>query len=215
MNKICSLVVLYKGKELTQEAHDAIVTVLLTRGIIESTDDVQIRYYDSEGIADAIIANEHKEESNSNDAVKLHFVTGPHKLQVLKFLKEHFNICIKEAKEAVDTGVITVNSIDYPVVLKGLCKLGGYAKDLSDDIALQQAIIYINERYPNAHLDKSFSSTLIKDVLRTKDDSNEFSIALTESVRLISNASQEECVSFGLYPTLYGAVCVAYKVLTL
>ena len=214
MNKICSLVVLYKGKELTQEAHDAIVTVLLTRGIIESTDDVQIRYYDSEGIADAIIANEHKEESNNNNTVKLHFVTGPNKLQVVKFLKNHFHLDIKEAAEAANTGVITVNSIDYPAVLKGLCKLGGYAKDLSDDIALQQAVIYINERYPNAHLDKSFLSTLIKDILIAKDDSNEFSIALIESARLISNASQEECVSYGLYPTLYGTICVAYNVLT-
>ena len=125
MNKICSLVVLYKGKELTQEAHDAIVTVLLTRGIIESTDDVQIRYYDSEGIADAIIASEHKEEVNDNKSITLHFVPGPNKLQVVKFLKEHFHITLKEAKDAADVGVITVKSIDYPSVLKGLCKAGG------------------------------------------------------------------------------------------
>lgn len=214
MNKICSLVVLYKGKELTQEAHDAIVTVLLTRGIIESTNDVQIRYYDSEGIADAIIANEHKESSNENKTVTLHFVAGSSKLQVVKFLKEHFHIGLKEAKDAADAGVITVNSIDYPVVLKGLCKAGGYAKDLSDDIALQQAIIYINERYPNAYLDKTFLPTLIKDILKAKDNSNEFSIALIESVRLISNASKEECVSYGLYSHLYGTICVACNVLT-
>lgn len=213
MSKICSLVVLYNGRELTQEAHDAIVTALLCRGLIDTIDDIQIRYYDGESIADAILANEHKEESNNNNTVTLHFVPGSNKLQVVKFLKEYFHIGLKEAKEATDMGVITVNSIDYPVVLKGLCKAGGYAKDLSDDIALQQAVIYINERYPNAHLDKDFLARLIKDELDAKNSDTDYDVALIKSIEIIGTNSCNDCYHYGLNTSTFSKVNIAYNVL--
>ena len=58
MNKICCLTVLYNGRELTQDAHDALVLTLIGNGIITNTDDVTIVYKDSEAIANAVLAAE-------------------------------------------------------------------------------------------------------------------------------------------------------------
>ena len=58
MSKICSLTVLYNGRELTQAAHDALVLTLIGNGIIANTDDVTIVYKDAESISDAILAAE-------------------------------------------------------------------------------------------------------------------------------------------------------------
>jgi ribosomal protein L7/L12 len=215
MSKICSLVVLYKGRELTQEAHDAIVTVLLSRGIINIPDDVQIRYYDGESIADAILANEHKQQNASSESeTEIHFVSNDGgKLKIVKLFKDEFNLELREAREIVDRGVIRIKNINYPIFLKNLYRVGARAVNLDSEHALMQAVIYINERYPNAHMGKKFLSTLIKDVLDAKDSSNAFSIALIESIRLISNAQLEECEVYGLNKTIYGNVCVAYNVL--
>lgn len=215
MSKICSLVVLYNGRELTQEAHDAIVTVLLSRGIIDTSDDVQIRYYDGESIADAILANEHKQQNISRDSeTEIHFVSnGGEKLKIVKLFKDEFNLGLKEAKEIVDKGVIRIKDINYPIFLRDLCRVNARAINLDNEHALMQAVIYINERYPNAHNDKNFLSTLIRDVLEAKDSSNEFSIALIESIRLVSNAQLAECEVYGLNKIVYGNVCVAYDVL--
>ena len=215
MSKICSLVVLYKGRELTQEAYDGIVTVLLFHGIINIPNDVQIRYYDGESIADAILANEHKKQNISNDSeTEIHFVfNNESKLKVVKLFKDEFNLGLKEAKEVVDNGVIRIKGINYPIFLKNLYRVGARAVNLDSEHALMQAIIYINERYPNAHMDKDFLSTLIRDVSEAKDSDNAFSIALIESIRLISNAQLEECEVYGLHKVVYANVRLANKVL--
>lgn len=215
MNRVCALIVLYLGRELSETDAESIVSKMQNIGLIERPTDATLVYKDADSIAKAIIAQEEYDEKNSNDATILHFVVPEgKKLQTMKFLKEEFNLGIAKAREAVDTGCIIVEHPNYDSILKGFCKIGVRATGLDDDIALQQAVIYINERYPNAHMDKNFLSTFIKDVLDAKDRHDDFSLALIESVRLISNASQEECVNYGLYPTLYGNICVAHNVLT-
>lgn len=214
MNKVCALVILYNGREMEADDADMIAKQLESLGIIvDSHRDLTMIYKDADAIAKAIIAQEEHRVKQPGSTIKFVIPEGK-KLQTVKFLKEEFHLELARAKEVADAGYIVVANPNYDSILKGFCKIGVRAINLSDDIALQQAVIYINERYPNAHLDKTFLSALIKDILRAKDDSNEFSIALIESVRLISNASQEECVSYGLYPNLYGTICVAYNVLT-
>ena len=212
MSKICSLVVLYKGEELSQEAHDAICMVLVSRGIIESTDDVQIRYYDGESIADTILANEHKE--NNNEETELHFVVGPSKIKAVKLFKDELGISLEQAKDIVDKGFVRIKRINYPIMLKNLCRVGAHAVDLSDEYALMQAVIYINERYPKPEAYKNFLSAFIKDVLDADSNpTDDFSVALIEAIKLIANSSSKECEKYGLDKTIYGNICVAYNLL--
>lgn len=215
MNRVCALIVLYLGRELSETDAESIVSKMQNIGLIERPADATLVYKDADSIAKAIIAQEEYDEKNSNDATILHFVVPEgKKLQTVKFIKDEFRLTLAKAKEVVETGCIVVEHPDYDKLLKMFCKIGVRVVNLDNNMALKQAVIYINERYPNAHMDKNFLSTFIKDVLDAKDRHDDFSLALIESVRLISNASQEECGNYGLYPTLYGNICVAHNVLT-
>lgn len=214
MNRVCALIVLYLGRELSETDAESIVCNMQNIGLIDRPADATLVYKDADSIAKAIIAQEEYDEKNSNDATTLHFVVPEgKKLLAVKFIKDEFKLALAKAKEIVETGCIVVEHPDYDKLLKGFCKIGVRVVNLDNNMALKQAVIYINERYPNAHMDKNFLSTFIKDVLDAKNRHDDFSLALIESVRLISNASQEECVNYGLYPTLYGNICVAHNVL--
>lgn len=62
MNRICALVILYKGLPVDQEVADILITAMGTSGLIESPEDVNIRSLDAEDIADALIKSELKVE---------------------------------------------------------------------------------------------------------------------------------------------------------
>lgn len=62
MNRICALVILYKGLPVDQEVADILITAMGTSGLIESPEDVNIRSLDAEDIADALIKSELKIE---------------------------------------------------------------------------------------------------------------------------------------------------------
>lgn len=208
MNKVCALVILYNGREIETDDATLIAKQLESLGIIvDSHRDLTMIYKDADAIAKAIIAQEEL------STIKFVIPEGK-KLQTVKFLKDEFHLELARAKEIADAGYIVVANPNYDSILKGFCKIGVRAVDLSDDIALQQAVIYINERYPNAHLDKTFLSTLIRDVLDAKDRNDNVSIALIEAIKLIANASYRECDDFGLYESVYNAVCKTYNLLS-
>lgn len=214
MNRVCALIVLYLGRELSETDAESIVSNMQNIGLIERPADATLVYKDADSIAKAIIAQEEHDEKNNNDATTLHFVVPEGKKPLaVKFIKDKFKLALAKAREVVETGCIVVEHPDYDKLFKEFCKIGVRVVNLDNNMALKQAVIYINERYPNARMDKNFLSTFIKDVLDAKDRHDDFSLALIESVRLISNASQEECVNYGLYPTLYGNICVAHNVL--
>lgn len=62
MNRICALVILYKGLPVDQEVTDNLITTMGRSGLIESPEDVNIRSLDAEDIADALIKSELKVE---------------------------------------------------------------------------------------------------------------------------------------------------------
>lgn len=214
MNRVCALIMLYNGRELSEIDAKRIVYEMQIIGLIDKPDDVTLVYKDADSIAKAIIAQEEHGKKNNNDATTLHFVVPEGKKPLaVKFIKDEFKLALAKAREVVETGCIVVEHPDYDKLFKEFCKIGVRVVNLDNNMALKQAVIYINERYPNARMDKNFLSTFIKDVLDAKDRHDDFSLALVESVRLISNASQEECMNYGLCSTLYGSICVAYNVL--
>lgn len=214
MSKICALIILYNGQELTETTAEGLVYKMQNMGLIDKQADATLVYKDPDAIAKAIIAQEEERKEHERTGSQLHFIIPEgKKLQTVKFLKEEFNLGIAKAREAADTGCIIVEHPNYDSILKGFCKIGVRATGLADDIALQQAVIYINERYPRAHMDKTFMSTLVRDVLDAKDRNDNFSIALIESIRLIANASFAECKAYGMHENVYGNVCTTYNVL--
>lgn len=62
MNRICALVILYKGLPVDQEVTDNLITTMGRSGLIESPEDVNIRSLDAEDIADSLIKSELKIE---------------------------------------------------------------------------------------------------------------------------------------------------------
>lgn len=214
MNKVCALVILYNGREMEADDAALIAKQLEALGIIaDSHKDLTLVYKDADAIAKAIIAQEEHRVKQPGSTIKFVIPEGK-KLQTVKFLKEEFDLGLARAKEVADAGYIVVENPNYDSILKGFCKIGVHAVDLTEDVALQQAVIYINERYPKAHLDKTFLSTLIRDVLDAKDRNDNISIALIEAIRLIANASHRECDAFGLYESVYNAVCKTYNLLS-
>lgn len=214
MNRVCALIILYNGRELSETAAESIVYKMQNVGLIDKPADATIVYKDADAIAKAIIAQEEHGEKHNNAATTLHFVVPEgKKTHAIRFLKEEFNLGAAKAKEAADTGCIVVENPNYDRILKGFCKIGIRAIGLDDNILLQQAVIYINERYPKAYLDKDFLSTLIPDVIKAKNQNDDFSLALIESVKLIANASCNECSDLGLNTITYNRICTAYNIL--
>ena len=58
MNRICALVILYNGNELTEESAACIAAQMAHCGVVKDTNEVTIVYKDAETIADGLLAAE-------------------------------------------------------------------------------------------------------------------------------------------------------------
>ena len=125
MNRVCALIMLYNGRELSEIDAKRIVYEMQIIGLIDKPDDVTLVYKDADSIAKAIIAQEEHDEKNNNDATTLHFVVPEGKKPLaVKFIKDEFKLALAKAREVVETGCIVVEHPDYDKLFKEFCKIG-------------------------------------------------------------------------------------------
>lgn len=160
-----------------------------------SEDSMVAKHYDEEAIInitseDAIrkIVFDKKDEEQKVGTVKVCFSPGLHKLQVVKFIKETFGYSLKEAKDIVDEGVITLaTTTNTYQFVRDLSANGGCIIDGGDEhYAVAQAAVFINGKYPGnlqaENLVKDFAMARYHDSVNAADDIEK---ALLNTVRIV------------------------------
>ena len=103
MNRICALVILYNGTELTSPATNAIIAQMFNHGMIDNTDDVTIRFVDSETIANAILKEERTASKKTKNALSEQLATA------IAYIG---TVCKDTLKYAKDTGNYTLFELE-------------------------------------------------------------------------------------------------------
>ena len=103
MNKICALVILYNGTELTSSATNAITAQMFKHGMIDDTDNVTMRFVDSETIANAILKEERTAGKKAKNALSEQLATA------IAYIG---TVCKDTLKYAKDTGNYTLFELE-------------------------------------------------------------------------------------------------------
>lgn len=106
MNKICALVILYNGTELTSSATNGIIAQMFNHGMIDDTDNVTVRFVDSETIANAILK---EERTASKKAKKEKNALSEQLATAIAYIG---TVCKDTLKYAKDTGHYTLFEIE-------------------------------------------------------------------------------------------------------
>ena len=161
-----------------------------------SEDSMVVKHYDEESIIkitseDAIrkiVFDKENEQQQEVGTVKVCFSPGPAKLQVVKFIKEAFGLGLKQAKDAVDEGIIMIPlTIDAYKFVRDLSANGGCIIDGSDEhYVVAQVAVFINGKYPGnlqaENLVKDFAMARYHDSVNAADDIEK---ALLNTVRIV------------------------------
>jgi ribosomal protein L7/L12 len=161
-----------------------------------SEDSMVVKHYDEESIINItsedalrkIVFGKENEQQQEMGTVKVCFSSGQSKLQVVKFIKEKFGYSLKEAKDIVDEGVITLAiTTDAYQFVRDLSANGGCIIDGGDEhYAVAQAAVFINGKYPGnlqaENLVKDFAMARYHDTVNAADDIEK---ALLNTVRIV------------------------------
>lgn len=191
-----AIVIYYDGSVPTQSVIEKVAQYIFNR-CGASEDSMVVKHYDEESIIkitseDAIrkIVFDKQKDAQQQEVgtVKVCFNPGKSKLQVVKYIKERFGYGLKEAKDIVDEGVITlaITTNAYQFV-RDLSAIGGYileGGDVQYDVA--QAAIFVNGKYPGnlqaENLVKDFAMARYHDSVNAADDIEK---ALLNTVRIV------------------------------
>lgn len=199
MNK--AIVICYTGRPIEPEAVSAIQQVI-TSSCDAMPELITVKAFDEDSIAKALLkksaedlkisfAEDHNTENKQQqkvETVKVCFDHGPTKLQVIKFIKETFDVPLKYAKDAVDNGIIMVpRTTDVYQFVRDLYVRGGCIIDGGDEqYTVAQAAVFINSRYPGImqieNLVKDFAMAKYHDTVNATDDTEK---ALLNTVRIV------------------------------
>ena len=178
-----AIVIYYDGCAPTQQLIEVVVKHIATRcGVSE--DYVVVKHYDEESIIKAtcedairkIVFDKENEQQQEMGTVKVCFNPGSARLQVVKFIKETFNLSLKDAKDAVDKGIVmiplTTNAYQF---VRDLSANGGLIIDGGDEsYVVAQAAVFINGKYPGnlqaENLVKDFAMARYHDSVNAADD---------------------------------------------
>lgn len=161
-----------------------------------SEDSMVVKHYDEEAIINItsedalrkIVFGKENEQQQEMGTVKVCFSPGPAKLQVVKFIKETFHLPLKDAKDAVDKGIVmiplTTNAYQF---VRDLSANGGCIIDGGDEhYAVAQAAVFINGKFPGnlqaENLVKDFAMARYHDSVNAADDIKK---ALLNAVRIV------------------------------
>ena len=161
-----------------------------------SEDSMVVKHYDEESIIkitseDAIrkiVFDKQKDEQQKVGTVKVCFSPGSSKVQVVKFIKETFGYGLKESKDIVEEGVITLAlTADAYKFVRDLSAIGGYIIEGGDEhYIVAQAAVFINGKYPGnlqaENLVKDFAMARYHDSVNAADDIEK---ALLNTVRIV------------------------------
>lgn len=190
-----AIVIFYDGCVPTQSVIERIAQHMVDQ-CDASESSIVVKHYEEEDIIkitseDAIrkiVFDKKNEQQQEVGTVKVCFSHGPNKLQVVKFIKETFGYGLKEAKDIVDEGVITlaITTNAYQFV-RDLSAIGGCIIDGSDEhYAIAQAAVFINGKYPGnlqaENLVKDFAMARYHDSVNAADDIEK---ALLNTVRIV------------------------------
>lgn len=194
-----AIIIYYDGCAPTQQLIEVVVKHIAARcGVSE--DSIVAKHYDEESIIKAtcedairkIVFDKEDEPQQEVGTVKVCFNPGPAKLQVVKFIKETFGYGLKEAKDIVDDGVITLAlTTDAYKFVRDLSAIGGYIIEGGDEhYAVAQAAVFINSKYPGnlqaENLVKDFAMARYHDSVNAADDIEK---ALLNTVRIVKEHS--------------------------
>lgn len=188
-----AIIIYYDGCVPTQSVITEVAQYIVNR-CGASEDSMVAKHYDEEAIInitseDAIrkIIFDKKNEQKT-ETVKVCFSPGPSKLQIVKFIKETFKMSLKDAKDAVDEGVVMVPlTTDVYRFVRDLSAGGGCIIDGGDEhYAVAQAAVFINGKYPGnlqaENLVKDFAMARYHDSVNAADDIEK---ALLNTVRIV------------------------------
>jgi ribosomal protein L7/L12 len=162
-----------------------------------SEDSMVAKHYDEEAIINItskdalrkIVFGKENEQQQEMGTVKVCFSSGQSKLQVVKFIKEKFGYGLKEAKDIVDEGVITLaTTTDAYQFVRDLSANGGCIIEGGDEhYAVAQAAVFINGKYPGSlqareNLVKDFAMARYHDTVNATDSIEE---ALLNAVQIV------------------------------
>lgn len=189
-----AIVIFYDGCVPTQSVIERIAQHMVDQ-CDASESSIVVKHYEEEDIIkitseDAIrkIVFDKKDEQPKVGTVKVCFSPGPAKLQIVKFIKETFKLPLKDAKDAVDEGVVMVPlTTDVYRFVRDLSAGGGCIIDGGDDqYAVAQAAVFINGKYPGnlqaENLVKDFAMARYHDSVNAADDIEK---ALLNTVRIV------------------------------
>lgn len=144
---ISAVVILYHGAKPSQDAMRRVVEELASLNCCNEVIDV--KHLDECEIAKAIVgkASEVPENLDKTPSFVVEFITGDAKIQTVKALKEYLGITLKEAKDAVDTGHITLHSTMPIELLTTLFDNGVIFTKAPEEYLIENAIYLLNKRF--------------------------------------------------------------------
>lgn len=177
---------------------------------------IVVKHYDEDAIVEAvgndairkIVFNKENDQQQEVETVKVCFNHGPAKLQVVKLIKETFHIPLKDAKDAVDNGIIMVpRTTDAYQFVRDLSASGGCIIDGGDEhYAVAQAAIFINGKYPGSlqareNLVKDFAMARYHDIVNATDDIEK---ALLNAVQIVKEHPDlaQQWINYDLMKTI-------------
>ena len=161
-----------------------------------SEDSMVAKHYDeaaiinitSEDAIRKIVFDKENEQQQEMGTVKVCFNPGSARLQVVKFIRETFNLSLKDAKDVVDKGIVMIPlTTDAYRFVRDLSANGGRIIDGGDEsYAVAQAAVFINGKYPGnlqaENLVKDFAMARYHDSVNAADD---IEGALLNTVRIV------------------------------
>lgn len=213
MNK--AIVICYTGRQI-QETEKAAIENIISNACDATQDLIITTQFDEDSIAKAllkksaegIVFDKENEQQQDVGTVKICFNHGPAKLQVLKFIKETFHLTLKDAKDAVDNGIIMVpRTTDVYQFVRDLYTNGGCIIDGGDEhYAVAQAAIFINDKYPGSlqareNLVKDFAMARYHDTVNATDNIEK---ALLNAVQIVKEHPDlaQQWINYDLVKTI-------------
>ena len=193
MNK--AIVICYTGRQIW-EVEKVAIEKIISNACDDTQNLITTTQFDETDIAKVLLnASAHDAKIVSTEGkqqkvetVKVCFSSGQSKLQVVKFIKEKFGYGLKEAKDIVDEGVITLAmTTDAYQFVRDLSANGGCIIDGGDEhYAVAQAAVFINGKYPGnlqaENLVKDFAMARYHDSVNAADNIEK---ALLNTVRIV------------------------------
>ena len=182
--KINAVVILYMGKEPTQEQIEAIASTAVQSQLC-MPEMLEIKHFDSDAVAKLLVdksaADKLSSDNEKVEIVKVEELEGHDKLRAVKCLKEVLQVPLKTAKDMIDENTIRINlNVPSEKKIDLLCGL------LKNGYALKNAPQYASSIFIRGNYGSDDRAHLITDYMDAREATSP-----TEKQRALINAVSE------------------------